>query len=82
MYSLLGFALLEINSYLSKKKKKHSDLPISCWKHAVLHTVALIQIRPSAYHDYSLLQIVRGKEPNISHLQIFGCAVYVPISPP
>ena len=23
-----------------------------------------------------------GKEPNISHLRIFGCTVYVPISPP
>ena len=23
-----------------------------------------------------------GREPNISHLRIFGCAVYVPIAPP
>ena len=23
-----------------------------------------------------------GHEPNISHLKIFGCAVYVPIAPP
>jgi hypothetical protein len=26
--------------------------------------------------------LVFGREPNLSHLKIFGCAVYVPISPP
>ena len=34
---------------------QHSDLPISCWGHAVLHAAALIQIRPTAYRDYSPL---------------------------
>ena len=61
---------------------QHSNLPISCWGHVVLNVVSLIQIRPTAYHDYSPLQIVRGKEQNISHLRIFGCTIYVPISPP
>jgi len=37
---------------------------------------------PTAYHDTSPLQLVHGKEPSISHLQIFGCAVYMPIPPP
>ena len=61
---------------------QRSDLPISCWGHAVLHAAALIQIRPIAYHDYSPLQIVRSKKPNISLLRIFGCVLYVSISPP
>jgi hypothetical protein len=26
--------------------------------------------------------LVSGREPNLSHLKIFYCAVYVPISPP
>ena len=26
--------------------------------------------------------MVFGQQPNISHLRIFGCVVYVPISPP
>lgn len=26
--------------------------------------------------------MVFGHEPNISHIRIFGCAVYVPIAPP
>ena len=39
-------------------------------------------MRPSSYHVYSPLQLAFGQEPNISHLRIFGCAVYVPIAPP
>ena len=47
-----------------------------------MHPIALIQIWLSTYHKYSSLQLVRGYEPNISHLRVFGCAVYVPIAPP
>ena len=50
--------------------------------HAILHAVALIRIRLSAYHEYSPLQLTFGQESNISHLRIFDCAVYVPIAPP
>jgi hypothetical protein len=57
-------------------------LPSSCWGHAVLHAADLIQLRPTAYHDYSPIQLVRGDPPRISHLRKFGCAVYIPISPP
>jgi hypothetical protein len=58
------------------------NLPISCWGHAVLHTVDLIQSRPTANHSTSPLYLARGNTPNISHLQKFGCAAYAPISPP
>jgi len=30
----------------------------------------------------SPMQLATGTQPNISHLRIFGCAVYVPIAPP
>jgi len=53
-----------------------------CWGHAVLHAADLIQLRPTAYHTASPLQMVRGDPPSISHLWKFGCAVYVSISPP
>ena len=59
-----------------------TKLPTSAWGHAILHAAALIRIRPTNYHEFSPLQLVFGREPNISHLRIFGCAVYVPISPP
>jgi hypothetical protein len=58
------------------------DLPTSCWGHAVLHAVDLIQLRPTAYHTTSLLHLVRGNPPNISHLRKFGCAIYTPVSLP
>ena len=59
-----------------------TKLPISVWGHAILHAASLIRIRPSAYHKYSPLQLAFGQEPNIFHLRIFGCAIYVPIAPP
>nr|KYP43092.1 Retrovirus-related Pol polyprotein from transposon TNT 1-94 [Cajanus cajan] len=59
-----------------------SKLPMSTWGHAILHAAILIRIRPTSYHKFSPLQLVFGEQPNISHLRIFGCAVYVPIAPP
>ena len=56
-----------------------SKFPSSAWGHA---NASSIRLRPSVYHKYSLQQLVHGQEPNISHLKIFGCAVYVPIAPP
>ena len=58
------------------------NLPSSAWGHTILHAAALIRLRPTAYHKFSPLQLVSGREPNLSHLKIFGCVVYVPISPP
>jgi hypothetical protein len=56
--------------------------PSSAWGHTILHAAALIRLRPTVSHKFSPLQLVYGREPNLSHLKIFGCAVYVPISPP
>jgi hypothetical protein len=47
-----------------------------------LHVADLIQLRPTAFHIASPLQLVRGNMPNISHLRKFGSAIYVPISAP
>ena len=47
-----------------------------------MHVASLIRIRPTSYHDYSPSQLVLGKQLNISHLRVFGCAVHVPIAPP
>jgi hypothetical protein len=58
------------------------NLPTSCWGQAVLHAADLIQLRPTAYHTTFPLQLVHGNPPSISHLRKFGCATYVPISPP
>jgi hypothetical protein len=58
------------------------NLPSSVWGHTILYVAALIRLRPTASHKFSPLQLVSRREPNLSHLKIFGCALYVPISPP
>ena len=59
-----------------------TKLSVSMWGHAILHAATLVRIRPTNYHEFSPLQLTFGQEPNISHLRVFGCAVYVPIAPP
>ncbi|PRQ36553.1 putative RNA-directed DNA polymerase [Rosa chinensis] len=59
-----------------------TNLPISAWGYAILHAALLIRFRPTASQPFSAYQLVTGYEPDISHLRIFGCAVYVPIAPP
>ena len=58
-----------------------TKLPLLAWGHAIIHAVNLIRFRPTANHDLSQLQLAIGYQPNISHLRVFGCAVYVPIAP-
>ncbi|GKA07304.1 reverse transcriptase domain-containing protein [Tanacetum coccineum] len=67
-------AIVRLNPIMRTK------LPISMWGHAILHAASLIRIRSSANHKYSPIQLASGQEPNISHLRIFGCAMYVPIA--
>lgn len=78
----LAESLIKRLQLIARPLMMRTKLPISVWGHAILHAEALIRIRPSAYHKYSPLQLAFGQEPNISHLRIFGCAVYVPIAPP
>ncbi|RTK56694.1 hypothetical protein DRJ73_15005, partial [Enterococcus faecalis] len=59
-----------------------TNLPTSVWGHAILHAAALIRLRPTSYHQFSPMQLAFGQQPNVSHLRIFGCAIYVPIAPP
>lgn len=78
----LAESLIKRLQLIARPLLMRSKIPVSAWGHAILHAVALIRIRPTSYHKYSPLQLVFGEEPNISHLRIFGCAVYVPIAPP
>ena len=60
----------------------HAKLPSSLWGHAVLYATALLRLRPTLLHTQTPLEIVSGKLPNVSHLQTFGCRVWVPVSEP
>ena len=78
----LAESLIKRLQLIARPLLMKAKLPTSCWGHAVLHAASLIRIRPTSYHEYSPLQMVFGQEPDISHLRIFGCAVYIPITPP
>jgi hypothetical protein len=58
-----------------------SNLPLTCWGHAVTHAGELIKYRPSAGNQLSPYELVHGFVPSVGHLKIFGSAVYVPIPP-
>jgi hypothetical protein len=58
------------------------NLPSSALRHTILYAAALIRLRPVVSQKKFPLQLVSGREPNLSHLKKFGCVVYVPISPP
>ena len=75
-------SFIKILQMIARSLLMKTKLPISAWRHAILHAASLVHIRPTAYHKYSPLQLVLGQQPNIFHIRIFGCAVYVPIASP
>ena len=71
----LAESLIKRIKLIARPLLQNCNLPTSCWGHA-----DLTQLRPTAYHVVSPMQLVCGNTPNIFHLRKFGCAVYVPIS--
>ena len=59
----------------------NTKLSLLAWGHAIIYAANLIRLRPTANQDLSSLQLVLGYQPNISHLRVLGCAVYVPLAP-
>ena len=77
----LAESLIKRLQLIARPLLMKTKLPASTWGHAIMHAASLIRIRPTSYHEYSPSQLVLGTQPNISHLRIFGCVVYVPIAP-
>ena len=77
----LAEALIKRLQLIARTLLMKTKLPVSAWGHAILHAASLVRLRPIANHQYSSVQLVFGHQPNISHLRVFGCAVYVPIAP-
>ncbi|GKB16226.1 retrovirus-related pol polyprotein from transposon TNT 1-94 [Tanacetum coccineum] len=73
----LAESLIKRLQLIARPLIMRTKLPMSMWGHAILHAASLIRIRPSANHKYSPIQLASGQEPNISHLRIFGCVVYI-----
>ena len=58
-----------------------TKLTLSAWGHAIIHPANLIRLRPTANHDLSPLQLAKGYQPNISHLE-FLVALFMFQLPP
>ncbi|CAL9025326.1 unnamed protein product [Prunus brigantina] len=78
----LAEAFIKRLQFIARTLLLKTELPTSAWGHAILHGATLVRLRPVAQHQFSPLQLAFGRQPNISHLRVFGCAVYVPIAPP
>ena len=74
-------SLIKRLNVIARQLLMKTKLPTSAWGHAIMHVANLVHIRRTAYHEYSPFQLVLGKPPNISHIRIFSCAIYVPIAP-
>ena len=61
----LAESLIKRIKLVARPLLHNCNLPSSCWGHAVLHAADLIQLRPTAYHTASPLQLVHGNQPNI-----------------
>ncbi|GJZ07345.1 disease resistance CC-NBS-LRR class family protein [Tanacetum coccineum] len=73
----LAESLIKRLQLIARPLIMRTKLLVSMWGHAILHAASLIRMRPSANHKYSLMHLASGQEPNISHLRIFGCAIYI-----
>ena len=78
----LAKSLIKRLKLIARPLLMKANLPMTTWGYAILHAAVSIHISPTSYHKYSHLQLVFGQQSNISHLRIFGCLVYVPISTP
>ena len=64
----LAESLIKRVKLIARPLLQNCNLPTSCWGHAVIHVADLLQLRPTAYHIASPLQLVHGNPPSISHL--------------
>jgi len=60
----------------------HANLLSFMCGYTVLHVATLIRFRPSFLKIVSSQKLLSSRVPNVFHLRVFGCRVWVPISEP
>ena len=78
----LAKAFIKRLQLIARTLVMRTKLPVSVWGYTILHAAMLVRLRPTVTQPHSPLQLVIGYEPNVSYLRVFGCAIYVPITPP
>ena len=56
----------------------HAKLPATLWRHAILHAATLLRLCPTLLNPITSQELLTGRTPNVSHLRVFGCRVWVP----
>ena len=74
-------SFIKLLQLITRSLLLNTKLPLSAWGHAIIHAANLIRLHSTFNQDLSSLQLVLGYQPNISHLRVFGCVVYVPLAP-
>ena len=59
-----------------------AQLPTSMWGHVVLHAITLLKLRPTLLNDQTPTELQSGRTPDVSHIRVFGCQVWVPVAEP
>jgi hypothetical protein len=59
-----------------------AQLPSSMWGHVVLHATALLKLRPTLLNVQIPAELQSGRIPYVSHIKVFGCQVWVPVTEP
>jgi hypothetical protein len=54
-----------------------SNLPEKYWSYALYHYTSIHQYMTNRGKDKTPYEIITGKRPDLSELQMFGCKVYV-----
>ena len=78
----LAEAFIKKIQIISRPLLLHANLPSSFWSHAVLHAATLLRYRPTMLNEHSPLEILTGRPPDVSHIKVFGCQVWVPVPEP
>lgn len=60
----------------------HAHLPSNLWGHAVLHAAALLRLRPTLLNTQTPYELLSGRPPDVSHIRVFGCQVWIPVPDP
>lgn len=59
---------------MARSIMKHMCMPNTCWGEAIRHTTYhLNRVATRALKEKTPYELFRGKQPNVSHLRVFGC---------
>ena len=78
----LAEAFIKKLQLISRPLLIQANLPAHFWSHVVLHATTLLRYRPTLLNDFSPLELLSGRKPDVFHFQVFGCQVWVPAPEP